>query len=558
MTMKPPHLDYISKYSFWIYLITTSVILSPILIYPGWLLNDTCYYLWLLKDKSAFFLFNSWSGSSDRLFPIFLPVYQLLSKFTFSPKWYFIYHYISASTIAIAMYIIFEKINLKNKYTLLLIFFIPGFTDSFYHIVNEEKELLFLWVMILLVTVYVQYSHRNRTLTIMLLIMYPLLAIFPIFMKETSVILSVSFSVALLVFNSRSISRKLFEIRNKYQLTRQTKYLLLVNLLGAVLFGAIFLLFTTQNRPDAYLHKMNSAPSFVQHVQQSVKVLLLYIISDPLMVLVLPILFIYSIIQRLKKKSFNFQNEYPQRYPFIDACAIGALSLVSIYILLGFHGYRYLLPAYPFGLIAITAYIQSYSPRIRKYYKNPIIYISMFLVGILLVNSVLSALNVAVFRKVSSYNFMQYKNVLKSTLETIPNTKNINIYFPGNNDMTYIKKRHVDILEFYDIITNNINYEYSSINQNWVKQNQVDSNGPILKMGDLLLITPNSTISMENIMVNLEGLRIKKIIHTTSPNYYELPEIRHLLKYIMLRKNPASLTSKMIYRETDYAIYEVL
>ena len=40
--------------------------------------------------------------------------------------------------------------------------------------------------------------------------------------------------------------------------------------------------------------------------------------------------------------------------------------------------------------------------------------------------------------------------------------------------------------------------------------------------------------------------------------YFVIPEIRHFLKYIMLKKNPEALGSKMVYREVDYAIYEVL
>ena len=79
--------------------------------------------------------------------------------------------------------------------------------------------------------------------------------------------------------------------------------------------------------------------------------------------------------------------------------------------------------------------------------------------------------------------------------------------------------------------------------------------------GPLIFITiflPNSTISQDEILSNLRGLRLREIIHTQSPNYFEIPEIRHLLKYIMLKINPTLLGTRMVSREVDYAIYEVL
>ena len=97
---------------------------------------------------------------------------------------------------------------------------------------------------------------------------------------------------------------------------------------------------------------------------------------------------------------------------FIDTCAISALSLVVAYVVLGFHGYRCLLPAYPFGLGAIAAYLQIYMPIIKKNFKSLYIFIPSVLLVVLLINSIFSAINLAVFYKVSSYNFMHYKDVL--------------------------------------------------------------------------------------------------------------------------------------------------
>jgi hypothetical protein len=294
----------------------------------------------------------------------------------------------------------------------------------------------------------------------------------------------------------------------------------------------------------------------------SVKALILYAISDSIVVLLLPVLFCYSLYQRIFLSKELFKEDMVKYIPFIDACAISALSLVAAHVVLGFHGNRYLLPAYPFGLIAVTAYLQINITSIKIYFKTLYFIVPSILLIILLINSVFSAINLAVFYKVSSYNFMQYKDVLIQNVKNINsnNNKLVNVYIPGKSNMRmiYSVDRHKDLFSFYEIDVAQINFEYSTTNDNWVEQSEIAFNEPNIKKGDILLILPNSTISQDEILSNLRGLRKREIIHTQSPNYFEIPEIRHLLKYIMLKINPTLLGTRMVSREVDYAIYEVL
>ena len=157
---------------------------------------------------------------------------------------------------------------------------------------------------------------------------------------------------------------------------------------------------------------------------------------------------------------------------------------------------------------------------------------------------------------------MQYKDVLIQNVNNINLNFNnlISFYIPGKNKMRmdYTAIMHKNILSFYEIDVDQINFEYSTTNDNWVEQSEIAFNEPNIKKGDILLILPNSTISQNEILSNLRGLRLREIIHTQSPNYFEIPEIRHLLKYIMLKINPTLLGTRMVSREVDYAIYEVL
>ena len=328
-------------------------------------------------------------------------------------------------------------------------------------------------------------------------------------------------------------------------------------------FLLLYLIFT-RSAPDTegYHYLLTPAHSIVTRIMFSVKALILYAITDPLLVLLLPLLFFYSVFQRVVLSKDIFSENRIRYSTFIDACAITALSLIAAYIVLGFHGFRYLLPAYPFALVALASYLQIFLPIIKNNFKKLYIFVPSVFLVILLINSIFSAINLAVFYKVSSYNFMHYKDVLLQNVKNINsnNNKLVNVYIPGKSNMrmTYSVDRHKDLFSFYEIDVAQINFEYSTTNDNWVEQSEIAFNEPNIKKGDFLLILPNSTISQDEILSNLRGLRLREIIHTQSPNYFEIPEIRHLLKYIMLKINPTLLGTRMVSREVDYAIYEVL
>jgi hypothetical protein len=491
--------------------------------------------------------------------PFYYFGYQLISFFTFKPFFFFLYNlFLSLSTLILLQII---RIKLKLKYWPVFIFlvFVPGYADSFYQIVNPEKELIFFWCLFLftIMTLLDNESNKHRSI-ILMFISFPLI-IFSLFLKETTFIILSTFCSSFLVLNSKILSLS----TQKIQINTKVKYIFYSGLMLSLSFLVLFFIFT-RSAPDTegYHYLLTPADSIVTRIMFSVKALILYAITDPLLVLLLPILFFYSVYQRVALSKDIFSENRIRYSTFIDACAITALSLVAAYVVLGFHGFRYLLPAYPFGLIALAAYLQIYVPSIKKYFKKLYIFVPSVFLVILLINSIFSAVNLAVFYKVSSYNFMQYKDVLIQNVNNINLNFNnlISFYIPGKNKITmdYTASMHKNILSFYEINVDQINFEYSTTNDNWVEQSEIAFNESNIKKGDNLLILPNSTISQDEILSNLRGLRLREIIHTQSPNYFEIPEIRHLLKYIMLKINPTLLGTRMVSREVDYAIYEVL
>ena len=542
------------------FILSVFVFQAAIILYPGWREDDAAHFLFRLKNDlfgNAIYGFNL-DNSSDRFTPFLYFGYQLISFFTFEPLYFFIYNFFLSLATLILLQLTGNKLNLKFWPIFLFIIFVPGHADSFYQIVNPEKELIFFWCLFLYTLMTLIENKTNYHFDNALIFISLPLLIFSLFLKETSFIILSTLCTSLLVLNSKKLS-----FSCKIQFNTKLTYILYSGVVLSFTFLALYFIYTSI-APDkeGYHYALTPADSIVTRIMFSLKALVLYAISDPLLVLLLPILLFLSVYQRFILYKEGFVINLIKYTVFFDACAVSALSLVTAYVVLGFHGYRYLLPAYPFGLIAIAAYLQIYMPIIKKNLKTLYIFVPGILLVILLINSIFSAINLAVFYKVSSYNFMHYKDVLIQNINNINlnNIKLVSFYIPGKSNMwmLYSADRHKDLLNFYEVDTDNIKFEYNNAYHNWVRQREDGGTKPNLKKGDILLILPNSTISQDEILSNLRGLRLSELIHTQSPNYFEIPEFRHILKYIMLNKNPNLLGTRMVYREVDYAIYEVL
>jgi hypothetical protein len=549
-----------SKYDFWI-IFSIFLFQSAIILYPGWRVDDAAFFLFRLKNN----LFGNAIGGfsldnpSERFIPFYYFGYQFISFLSFKPFFFFFYNFSLSLATLILLQIIRIKLNLKIWHVFIFLVFVPGYADSFYQIVNPEKELILFWCLFIftIITLLENKSNKHR-MNILMFISFPLI-IFSFFLKETTFIILSTFCLSFLVLNSNVISFPTQKIRIDYKL----KYILYIGLILSFSYLVLYFIFTN-SAPDkeGYHYLLTPADTIVSRIMFSVKALILYAISDSIVVLLLPVLFCYSLYQRIFLSKELFKEDMVKYIPFIDACAISTFSLVAAHVVLGFHGNRYLLPAYPFGLIAVSAYLQINITSIKRYFKTLYFIVPSILLIILLINSVFSAINLAVFYKVSSYNFMQYKDVLIQKINhiNVTNNNSISYYIPGKSRlwMSYSADRHKNILSVYEVNLDHINFEYYEGNHNWLEKDEIGHTETDIKKGDILLILPNSTISQDEMLSNLLGLRLREIIHTQSPNYFEIPEIRHLLKYIMLNKNPNMLVTRMVYREVDYAIYEVL
>lgn len=418
--------------------------------------------------------------------------------------------------------------------------------------------MFFLWSLFLLLF-FIPFSNKSTKINIQ--IFYSLLiANLALYMREVQFILLVGFTIPYFLWWQFSVKKYCKEINQSYY-SKTIRLFFILFIISGLVFLIQYFVFADFMGQNSYYHSVTPEFNFHARFLYSAKALILYTISDPLIVLMLPILSAATHIQYRKIKiNNNVLNSSFNHLPMIDSLAFASFSFFLSHVLLGVYEISYLASGYPFAIIAITGYFSILAKQGTKIFDNKLKIIISVVVIILMTNGIFSSFNRAIFYKVSSYNFMQYKDSLINKIGDINSIENkkLNFYLPGKKDIGYIADRHRDILNFYEVDIAKIEFAYNKANQNWVGQNGAGNNGSIVNKGDLLLITPNSTISKEEIMANLQGLQLHEIMSTDSPYYFELPEIRHFLKYIMLKKNTDALGSKMVYREVDYAIYEVL
>ena len=533
-----------------IYLIPAILLMPILLTHLGWNLDDSCNWLYRLKNEPFSFL----QATGGRYAPLNGLSQQIISYLTFSPTIFFLYNYIVGCISIIIILKIINNLSYDFRYVPLLIIFLPGFSETYYSFYSGEPTLILFWCILLLCLYNIFLRNTSASISSLLIILTA--ANIALYHKEPGFIILIVFSVSYL-FGYLLSHNKRGSIGEKFIY----KFFVLMALLSSgIAYFIQYLFFSLNSLKTGYLTSLTPDWSLTGRLYYSFKALILYIISDPIITVILPLFFILSFFLRRKTKSRNNLSDHNQLYLFYTCLSFSVICYLGFFLLLGIHAQHYLLPAYPFAIISLTGYLQVFMPMIKKKLKHLYVLVPVVLTALLLVNSLFSSINVAVNLKVSSYNFMRYKDALIQKIDNINLIGNnrVNLYLPGKKDIGTDAYRHISILKFFDVDMDNIKFEYNSANQNWVEYSSASSTENLIQIGDLFLITPNSTISQEEIMANLHDLHLRNILQTQSAYYFEIPEIRHFLKFIMLKKNPNSLVHQMIYREVDFAIYEIL
>ena len=533
-----------------IYLIPAILLMPILLTHLGWNLDDSCNWLYRLKNEPFSFL----PATGGRYTPLNGLSQQIISYLSFSPIFFFLYNYIVGCFSIIIILKIISNLSYDFRYVPVLIIFLPGFSETYYTFYSGEPTLILFWCILLLCLYNIFLRNTSASISSLLIIFTA--ANIALYHKEPGFIILIVFSLSYL-FGYLFLQKKW---RNVDEIFVYKIFILIALISSSIAYLIQYLFFSLRSFKTGYLISITPDWSLNGRLYYSFKALILYIISDPIITVILPLFFVLTFFIKSKTKLNDNLLYQSQLSLFYSCLSFSVICYLGFFLLLGIHAQHYLLPTYPFAIISLTGYLHVFMPMIKKKLKHLYVLVPVVLTALLLVNSFISSINIAINLKVSSHNFMRYKDALIQKIDNINLIENnrVNFYLPGKKDIGTDASRHIDILKFFDMDMDNIKFEYNSANQNWIEQNKASSTENLIQIGDLFLITPNSTISQEEIMANLHDLHLRNILQTQSAYYFEIPEIRHFLKFIMLKKNPKSLVHQMIYREVDFAIYEIL
>jgi hypothetical protein len=511
------------------------VLLLPIFSYNiGWNFDDTGYWLNTFKNNElSLKYFNN-----DRFAPFNTISTKLLSMLSFKPNIFFIYNYFLAFFSISILFYMTLKLNLKTWIFPIIIILTASFSTTFYRVFHGERELLFLWTLfIFIIFKSINFKYNFELSSLIYLIIIPVNI--ALYYKETSVVLlSVSiFTAFCFIWH---YNNKYFALSKK--VTKTLRNLFIILIANIFIYIWLYVTHTYPIKSDSYYNDLVPYTSMIERVKYSFNSIFLYLTTDFLIFGFLPIIFLYVnyyIFDRVG--NFNFST----KLLFANFLFIISFLFILSHILLGIHSNYYLLPVYPFAILSFVLYfdlILSFT-----FFKNKIVLFLVFLITIF--NSINSSINEVIFLRISSKNFMQYQLHLNDLLidRNNSNKSENSILFLGVNDFSYLSNIQTNFFEFYNIPI--LNLSFISIHDLKIKD-KINSKSKIY-----FILTPNTNEKRIDLKSKIRTLKLKKNFGTNSKNYHELPELRHIVKYFILKFSNNSIQSPNIYREVDYEIY---
>ncbi|HTX18891.1 MAG TPA: hypothetical protein VMG34_09540 [Bacteroidota bacterium] len=550
------------------------LLLSPILVYPGWLPDDTYWMLSTLKYKSWQSIADWYMAVGDRFMPLSASLNRIMAGIAITPTLFFLGNYLTALMSVLTLIWIGRRLYPKVSLVPLLVILTPAFSSHFY-VIFTQKELLLLWSAFLaLVMVPMSENLRNPSNRIFLALIPANIALYYI---ENSLVLLSMFAFALLAINNyRSDHTALRETGRGTYVTKFNLFLVLL-LASSFIFFIQYLYFTHFRDSHSYLTARTPEWGIIPRARYSLHALLMYVKNDPLILLAMP-LGSFSAHRTLRRAGPSAAMKNRNVLLLSDSLAVCALVYVLSFVTLGLYEDRYLLPAYPFALVALMGYGHLWYegrpgfavPRGRRMIR----WGAGLIVGVAVLNSMIYAINVAVYDKFNSYNFTRFNDALLGVVDSrlASGREPIRISYPGWNYETalYLERMNLNMLHFrgyalaendstfernwtnpqsFRIAGDSISYLYDARVQNWTIPVQAGASD--LRPGDLFLLLP---MAREE---GFEAVRKRCIFKTESPGYFELPVIQAMAKRL-LRKLQTGAKSAPIGKQVDYAIYEAM
>lgn len=351
-------------------------------------------WMWLdIYDKKA--IWNGYTPSSGRFFPLASFDLNILMQFSSSPYLFFTYNAIIATAFAFIYLKILDNTSPSKINLLIIALFMlsMGFVVIFFGICYPEKNMILFLSIFMLCTFYIIKNNDSRYIPCGILFLN-----LSIYLKEPTFI--ATFCIGFLLFISSFKNNKNITI-----------YSILI-MLSSTIYCILYFILIFNNIESSYDRYTQNTDVITITIQGIIN----YILNDGIIIFLLPTLFIYRIFRVcIKKDKFEI---------FFDSFLSAGFVYLCIYLFLGIFETYYLLPCYIFSGASILYFLIN-----QQYIKFIVIKIALIL-GLLGFFS--SSLLFGIYSMINlKAQGVQFNEILDFSAKYLKHNPNTDIYFDG-------------------------------------------------------------------------------------------------------------------------------
>lgn len=511
---------------------------------------------------------------SGRFFPLYWIEWYTLSNISINPYLFYSFNFIEALIACYLLYDMCKSYTNKRISTFLVFLLIlsPAFVASFYRLgVPDKNAFLLFTIGLYFILKYLYSNHQPKTKYLHLFLAFLVINL-ALYFKEPGFILISVFSTVFALLNY-------FYNKEWYKQNRKLIFTILIfSLISSFIFLLLYMTNVNLSIDQNYVTSHTPDSNVFNRILQSMKSLIWFTFSDPLIIFIGPVVLFLRIIKRKDFAQKINDHTIKSQLFLADSALFAALCYAVFYITLALINYHYLLSAYAFLLPAIAIYIDilmskkigrlKLVPKSANLRKFIILILSLLLIG-----STASGINQMVLLKYVPYNMNEFLDngipIIKSDLDKKPFDEKINFFLLGVDRRQYIelyhsvpayfKMRDIDItrIDIKSVDPVDDNFQSGGPLGQYTAFQTKDIQIP--ESGDYIIIIPyarRDEITMIESLKEKHNIELEQLYATKNTYFFQLPFpiqiMRHVAKEAGLYKS-----GEIFYWTAGYSLYIV-
>jgi hypothetical protein len=478
---------------------------------------------------------------NGRFFPLDAQEYNLVSVMSNSAIAFYSFNALELVIVVFIFYKLFSLLTLSHKHWYLvfvvlgMLLLSPGFVTAWFRLFVPERNALFFFILFLFS--YFNYQRKESVLTGLFGLLFANLALY---YKEPGFLMLGTFVFCHLIFGWKVLkpNQKIFDflLLGSSFIFILVYYFVVYRNIGKVLYGEI---------------PYSQVLLFVKNIIN-------YILIDPFLIFVLPLLIMYRIYLVCFKQS--------GKEPIYDSLLIASFVYVLVFLKLNMCAYHYLLPAYAFGITGMVYFLFK-----QEYLKHVFLKVTVSIGLIIFFSSLLPAgLHLISYYKNVPTNFQRTLDYLEAYIPT--QNHRVNIYLDGVNrgSNTEVYHSFIAFLNFRGLDDKAFDFKSDLASDNKLLFSAGDPTSLYAvfqtnattapESGDLFILTPYSLKLFENRYLVEIGQHYELLYHAKSLIPIPNMSAKTLIKYILLGNvsnvsNEAMMNNNIFDTPLDFYVF---